>query len=188
MRTTWKTGLAATALGTAVLAVGLLAPAFAQDPSGAKGEVAPAAAAPAAPADDREPLVRKILDITGASKMGMQVMNAMMERSKQDPNLPPGFGEKFVAMAKPEDMTNLIGQIYLKHLDRETLEAMLKFYESPAGRKMIEKQPVIMQESMAAGQRWGQELAMKVLSELKAEHDKTDGGEELLGGDDAAKK
>ena len=40
---------------------------------------------------------------------------------------------------------------------------------TPQRGKMIEVQPAIMQESMAAGQAWGQKLALRVLNKYKAQ-------------------
>jgi hypothetical protein len=44
----------------------------------------------------------------------------------------------------------------------------LQFYTTPAGKKLISSQPVIMQESMQIGQQWGQSLFMKVMEKHAA--------------------
>jgi uncharacterized protein len=58
--------------------------------------------------------------------------------------------------------------IYQKHFSEEEIRETIRFYRSPTGRKVIQTLPMVMQESMAAGQQWGQELARRVLDEAKA--------------------
>jgi hypothetical protein len=83
------------------------------------------------------------------------------------PNMPPGFTKKFMEMARGEDLVELIVPVYLKHLEDATLDAAIAFYETDHGRKLIQVQPVIAQESMEIGQKWGQEIALKVMKSLQ---------------------
>jgi len=116
--------------------------------------------------EDKEAKVRKLLELTGAGDMGKQVADAMMDQFATMPNLPPGFAEKFKQLAQPSQLVDLIVPIYMKHLDAPTLDAAIAFYSSPAGRTLASKQSVLVQESMQAGQQWGQNLAMQVLQGL----------------------
>jgi len=42
-------------------------------------------------------------------------------------------------------------------------------YETPAGKRLVEKLPIVMQESMKAGEIWGQELGEKVVNKMLEE-------------------
>jgi hypothetical protein len=64
--------------------------------------------------------------------------------------------------------------VYTSTFTEEELSELVKFYESPAGRKFSEKLPMLMQQSMAIGQKQMQkilpklqELQQEMLTELK---------------------
>src|SRR5262249_28257373 len=118
--------------------------------------------------DPKEALVRKLLTLSGAGNLGKQVVDAMMDQFKQMPSLPPGFAEKFKEMARPEEIVELIVPIYVKSYDTATLQAVVDFYQSESGRAFVAKQPLVVAESQKAGQRWGADLAQKVLAELQS--------------------
>lgn len=59
-----------------------------------------------------------------------------------------------------------IAEIYLKEYTHQEVKEMLKFYESPVGKKIAEKAGVLFEQSMLAGQEWGaslQEILMKYM-------------------------
>jgi hypothetical protein len=41
-----------------------------------------------------------------------------------------------------------------------------KFYESPMGKRMGEVTPLLTQETMAVGQKWGEKLGQDIVNEL----------------------
>jgi hypothetical protein len=65
--------------------------------------------------------------------------------------------------------------IYVEHLTVEEMQAAIDFYETPEGQSLIEKMPVISQESFAVGQQWGMELAQRVMEEIETAQE--DGGD-----------
>ena len=90
----------------------------------------------------------------------------MAENLRKMPGLAPGFMDRFMANAKPEDLLALIVPIYVKNFDRETLGAAIHFYESKQGRALVAQQPIATKESMDAGRIWGRNLAEKTLAEM----------------------
>ena len=50
----------------------------------------------------------------------------------------------------PEDMIKDVVPVYQKHLTRSDVRAMVAFYSSPAGRKILREQPAMVRESMEA--------------------------------------
>lgn len=44
-------------------------------------------------------------------------------------------------------------EIYRSSFTQEEIDGLITFYESPAGRALVEKMPVVMQKSMAASQQ-----------------------------------
>lgn len=118
------------------------------------------------PQEEKEAKVRRLLQLTGAADMGKQVMDRMLDQFAAISGLPDGFIEKFKKLAKPAELVDLVVPINMKHLDEKTLDAALAFWSSPEGQKFQKAQPKILAESMAAGQKWGTELAAKVIAEL----------------------
>lgn len=133
-------------------------PAFAQE---ARSEAAATAA--------KEKKVRTLLELSGASKQGRQVMDAMLAQFEQMPDLPKGFIDEFKRIAKPSDLVELIVPVYSKHLTEVDLDALIEFYKSPVGRRFVAAQPEITRESMEAGRRWGEGVARQVIRTLELE-------------------
>ena len=49
-----------------------------------------------------------------------------------------------------------LASVYMEVYTKQDLKGMLKFYETPAGKKMASTAGVLMEKSQAAGQEWGQ--------------------------------
>lgn len=56
--------------------------------------------------------------------------------------------------------------VYKKHFTQEEVLAIIAFYESPAGKKLAEKTPLIAAESMQSAQAWGMGLFGKIQAYL----------------------
>ena len=156
----------------------LLALLLAAAPAHAKKPVPPppaAAAAPAVPAAAPidpafEKDIPQLLAVTGAAAMGEQVMDQMLASMKpMAPQLPDTFWTQLRVELTGESLIELVVPIYAKHLSPEDVKALIAFYESPAGKKLIAVQPAITAESMSVGQAWGQEVAMKVVAKMQAQ-------------------
>jgi hypothetical protein len=124
-----------------------------------------ASSEPASPAS-----VKRLMEITGAGNLSVQMMNQMILSLKQQaPGAPLKYWIDFMSEIDSGDMENLVVPIYQKYLTEEDIVAINKFYSSPVGKKLIQHQPDIMKESMAVGQRWGQDLARRVTSRYEIE-------------------
>ena len=121
----------------------------------------------------KEQKIRKLLELTGGEDLAKQVLDHTMAQFRQMPNLPPGFADKFHELAKKEDIVSMYVPIYMRHLEEKDVDAAIRFFSSPAGRSFVKAQPAIVQESMAAGQKWGETLARRAMAELEAEKQKS---------------
>ena len=65
-------------------------------------------------------------------------------------------------------LVKLIVPIYTKHLTDTEMIEMIEFYETPSGKSVVSKLPVIAQESMLVGQTWGANLAQSLVAELQS--------------------
>lgn len=131
---------------------------------------------------EKEKDIRKLLDITGSGKLGVQVMEGMIGNFKMsNPNVPADFWDEFKKEANPQSLVDLIVPIYDKHFSHEDIKGLITFYEGPLGQKITQTMPQITQESMAVGQKWGMELGMKIQAKLQAQQ----GAAPAQGGDNA---
>jgi hypothetical protein len=61
--------------------------------------------------------------------------------------------------ARSEAFAEGIVLIYARNFTADELRQVTAFYQGPVGQKFLEKMPVIAQESMAMGQKFGQDIA-----------------------------
>lgn len=114
--------------------------------------------------------IRRMMEMTGAAKIGFQVMDQMMVHLKPlAPEVPESVWEEVVAGFDPDEMIELVIPIYERHFTHDEIKELIAFYESRLGKKLIEKLPHIMQESMSVGEQWGQDIAEKVIKKLEAD-------------------
>lgn len=114
--------------------------------------------------------IRHLLEISGSGELGLQVANQMVGNYKlMLPNVPDKFWDEFMASIQPDDLIELVIPIYEKYYSLGDIKAMISFYNSEVGKKMISVTPMIMQESMVVGQAWGAELGEQVIIKLQKE-------------------
>ena len=125
--------------------------------------------APPAPATAAKPeeLARKLIELTGGGSLGKQVMGQMMEMFRSsNPSLPDEFWTEVMASVDEEELVSLAVPIYVKNLTVDEMQAAIDFYSSPHGRSLVTKLPVIVQESMTAGQKWGEQLGRQIYEKI----------------------
>lgn len=113
--------------------------------------------------------IKKLLELTGAGQMGVQAAESMINSFKKTyPTVPEEFWEDFKKELKADDLVNMIIPIYDKYYSEADIKQLTDFYQTPVGKKVIASSPKIMQESMQAGQSWGQKIGGKIMENLKA--------------------
>ncbi|MDR2728105.1 MAG: DUF2059 domain-containing protein [Chitinispirillales bacterium] len=80
------------------------------------------------------------------------------------PDVKRAFKSKFES--RINDFVNVLIPVYDKYYTHDDIKQIIKFYETPTGKRMIKSVPLVTQESFTVGQKWGQELAQDVVSEL----------------------
>ena len=123
------------------------------------------------PADSaKQADIQKLMNLTGAGNLGMQAMDQMIASMKGAmANVPEKFWTEFRKEINSDELVNQIIPIYDKHLTHAELKELIKFYETPVGKKMIAVMPAITAESMQAGQQWGVEVARRAKAKLDAQ-------------------
>ncbi len=114
--------------------------------------------------------VRRLLALTGAARLGITSMEAMIPAQRAaNPQIPGAFWDAFLAHARRDttQLIELLVPIYSAHLTRAELEELVRFYSSPLGRRLTAVQPLITQESIQAGQSWGAAIGQQVADSLQ---------------------
>ena len=60
--------------------------------------------------------------------------------------------------ARMNELLDTVAAIYARNFTAAELNEIIAFYRGPTGQKLVQRQGGILQESMAAGQKFGQEL------------------------------
>ena len=60
----------------------------------------------------------------------------------------------------------VIVAIWDRHFSHDDIRGLIESYESPLGRKLVETQPAVMQESMAAGELWARQVLQRIRDKL----------------------
>lgn len=114
----------------------------------------------------------KLLEITGSLDMGVQMGSVMAEQlinalKKSRPDIDPKafsiIKEETVnlisaEMKNPDGLSKKLIGIYAKYYTHQDIKDLLEFYQTDLGKKLISTMPAVMQESMMAGQSWGNSL------------------------------
>lgn len=112
--------------------------------------------------------IKILLELTGAGKMGVQAADNMLTSFKTSyKEVPEQFWIDFKKELNPAALVNLMIPIYDKYYTEDDIKQLTDFYQTPIGKKVISNTPLIMQESMQAGQSWGQKIGEKVIENLK---------------------
>jgi hypothetical protein len=116
--------------------------------------------APASKAD-----VERFLDAMHTRDMTKSMMNAMTvqmhkmvhEQVLKQPNLPADSEERLNKLTDSvykempvDELIDVMIPVYQKHFTKGDMDALVAFYSSPTGEKMVKEMPAIMSESMQA--------------------------------------
>ena len=112
--------------------------------------------------------IHKMLVLSGSGKNAIQVMRQMLRYQQEaNPEVPKEFWEEFMNEVDPNELIELIAPIYARYFSHEDVKAMIRFYESPVGKKLVSVQPLITRDSMSAGQQWGMAIGRKIARKLQ---------------------
>jgi hypothetical protein len=128
----------------------------------------------------KEASIRHLMEITQTNKMGDNIVAAIgnqvqqvMSRAIQPERLPKfmdSFHEKFTASAPSGAVADAVVPIYARHFSTDDIQALIQFYESPLGQRVVKTMPQVTQESESAGIQLDQRAALNVLRGMQAEY------------------
>jgi uncharacterized protein len=111
--------------------------------------------------------IHRLLEVTGAIAMGSQMVDQLLSiQAQAQPSIPAEVWADIREEIDFSEFEPAMVHIYDKHFSATEIEGLLAFYESDIGRRFIEKQPAIVQDSMAAGQAWALGIQEKLHAKL----------------------
>jgi len=118
-------------------------------------------------AQKRSDIIR-LLRMTGATQGAEQAVDLMLPSLKHAmPQVPQSVWQELRSEVREEDMIELTYQIWDKHFTPQEIRDLIRFYQSPTGQKIIRETPALQRESLAAGQKWGNQLVGRLLNRLR---------------------
>jgi uncharacterized protein len=108
----------------------------------------------------------------------MAAMFAQMQAGMEDQAkaagrpMPPDFAARMTEamhdLVPYDEMMDLVAGVWMKHFSVEEMKALVRFYESPLGRKLAEEQPEVARDTMGVMMPMIMERMPKVMEKLKA--------------------
>ncbi len=129
-----------------------------------------------AAANNKQEDIKHLMKLMGMEpeKIVNQVLKPMISLNKKmhkDIDIPDEFwNDLFKEMLT--DMIKLMIPWYEKHFTHEEIKELIKFYESPLGKKMVKVQPLMMQEMMPKIQEWTKTLSKRLKDMLEKKESK----------------
>lgn len=123
--------------------------------------------------------IERLLTMTGSLALGKQMASAITVNLAQNlkqarPDIPDKVLDLLpaeVIATFDENMDSLKDEmipLYHRHFTAAEIKGLINFYSTDLGKKAIRTMPVLMQEGMVIGQRWGQSLAPKIKQRIAA--------------------
>jgi hypothetical protein len=115
--------------------------------------------------------IKNMMDV-----MTQQVHKMTHEQLKKVPNLPPDYEARMDREADQtlknfptEDLLQVMIPVYQKHFSKGDIDAMIGFYATPTGQKLIRDMPAVMAETMQASSGILQKMMAKTMERVQEE-------------------
>ena len=67
------------------------------------------------------------------------------------------------------EISDEVARLYATNFSETELKDIVTFYKSPAGKKLLAQQPVVVDSSMRFAQNWANALSDEVIGKMRAE-------------------
>jgi hypothetical protein len=122
---------------------------------------------------------KELVGITGATALFSPLIAGVVEQAKllylqQNPSLAKDLNEIAEKMRddlKPRfsELTDDVAKEYATNFTESELKSILTFYQSPAGKKLLDRQPKVVDDSMKFAQVWANKLSDVVVPKMREE-------------------
>jgi hypothetical protein len=139
----------------------------------------PAAFAQSQPTPAALSTAKELITVTGANAIFNPLIAGVVEQAKnlylqQNPGLAKDLSE-ISAQLRTEmaprfvELNDEVARLYAADFSEQELKDILTFYKSPAGQKLLQKQPKVIDNSMKFAQEWANKLSDEVVAKMRDE-------------------
>ncbi len=116
--------------------------------------------------------VYEILELTGTNTMKREMLDGMLPHLKQMmPYIPADVLADLQRTLGTADFEGAMVWSFQQHLSTEDAAAIIAFYKSPPGQRMIAVMPKVLNDGQDAGAQLGQKVMLDVIQRHKDEID-----------------
>ena len=125
-----------------------------------------------APDAGKVAVIRQILQETHAADQIVSAIEVSLPAQRAaNPKIPAAFFDRLVEAARAQrgELMEALVPVYARRFEMPELEALLAFYKSPLGRRLVEIQPTFLRDSFEVGQAWGMRIGAAIGEQLAKE-------------------
>jgi len=170
----------ATATLARIMLVGLAVAAIAGPaPAEQKKQQQKQSQSPAQPSVAAQRLAREILQLKHSDELFQPMVPGVIERVKimhlqTNPALKTDLDEVATQLRKAfepraQELMAEVAWLYADRFTEAELKQILTFYQSPVGKKVIDQEPLVLEEAMAGLKGWQEKFAEEVLGRFRVE-------------------
>ena len=121
----------------------------------------------------------KVIAATGAANLLTPLIAGVVEQAKllflqQNPMLAKDLNDVAAKLRTDlaprfSELSDQMATFYATEFTEQELKDILVFYQSPAGKKLLERQPVVIDRSMKFAQEWANKLSAEVIGKMRGE-------------------
>lgn len=125
-----------------------------------------------APNDEFTQDILQLLEVTNAMNFGQVFANGIAKPEEQNELLKEFYKRFFIDLKEGSSyrwMKNLYIKVYRQKYTREEVRELVKFYQSPLGKKVIKETMEMLPAIMKEGEKIGKYLGTKIMNEILSE-------------------
>jgi protein TonB len=113
--------------------------------------------------------IRRLLELNGSKATRVKMFELVLERlhAQARPDTPASFWDALLEELNTEPLDETVVLLYDKYFTQDEIREFIRFYETPAGRKLAATAPVIIQDSMQQFAGRGPALIQKAMERLR---------------------
>ncbi|MCP9235359.1 DUF2059 domain-containing protein [Lewinella sp. JB7] len=118
--------------------------------------------------------INHLLEISGARAQFLAAIDNLVEMQRSgvaEPALPAEFWSEFSAEVHRvgwEQIQPALVRIYRDNYTPEMIDFQIAYFEDTLAQQIVSKQETVMQQSMAAGSQWGQDMGRLIAERMAA--------------------
>jgi uncharacterized protein len=124
-------------------------------------------------------MAKELIALKGAATMYDPVVRGVVEQAKNvllrtNPMVSKDLNEITAKLhteyaSKTIELREIVARVYASRFTEQELKDALTFYRTPLGKKLIEQEPKILDQTMTEAQAWGDRLSQEVMNRMRAE-------------------